>query len=534
MLADLTAIPAEMVVCAEWKPQSNFHMRRVIGGKRSSWDQLKVLTQPLAVFIHGRAVPKSELAVRKEFDKHEDTLGDAMVEIENAGNYFGAYSMTVLLLGTEQPVRAAFSEVAKVFGRWDAALVDERLNLFRAFLSVLPGNYSDNSRHHYLLNVDFANLLLMWNSFTGNPRNEHLHDEYLCAYETNDQQLFYFNGHVGGVFGIQILGAPESGKSFNVNALLSQMQKYNPITLIMDIGGSYKHLTAEFGGSYLEVAAEKRPSVNPFALANTEDNRQFLYHFVRLLVGRNANARPDEAVLEDKRIAEGVEAVYMLDPEHRRLGNLILPGLLGKRLARWQQGGQYPLFDSVENDIRFGEFTTFEFQGMERYTDVLVPLSFLITQQFLDKVYDRKLTNRFKCQVFDECWRFMLDGGMGEYLLASVKTFRKHNGGTIMVTQSGLDAERTNLGPQLREACPMTIFHANPTINTATYEKMFRLNDKQARRITTLKPKRELAILTPQYFKVVSLQVDNAHDIALFSNDPNSNQARRAAIAAGA
>jgi type IV secretory pathway VirB4 component len=64
-----------------------------------------------------------------------------MQEIENRGNYFGVFACTVILIGKSlERVRETVSQVVKVFGRWDASLIDERLNLFPSWLSILPGN----------------------------------------------------------------------------------------------------------------------------------------------------------------------------------------------------------------------------------------------------------------------------------------------------------------------------------------------------------------------------------------------------------
>ena len=40
-----------------------------------------------------------------------------------------------------------------------------------------------------------------------------------------------------------ILGATGSGKSFFLNFLITNLQKYQPLTYIFDLGGSYESLT---------------------------------------------------------------------------------------------------------------------------------------------------------------------------------------------------------------------------------------------------------------------------------------------------
>ena len=524
LLNDLLAVDSDLIVCVEWRPKSNLHMRRVIRQKQIGFDALFINLAALA--IHGRGVPKSELPRKHEVEAHYDSLGECMKEIENRGNTFGMFSCTIVLIGnTRDRVRQAFSSVVKVFGRWDAALIDERLNLWHGWLSILPGNYRHSHRYHYLLNVGYADIAPIWCSYTGERQNKHLKDEYLCTFETPDQQIFYFNGHIGGVFGIQILGAPEAGKSFLTNYLTAQAQKYRPVTMILDIGRSYQDLTAEFGGSYFEISLRSQAAtINPFSLAPTPENLEFLFYLVRMLAGRDSAAGLEDQALEDRYIHEALEAIYALHPKDRRLKNLSLPARLAARLGRWCEGGQYGhLFDNERDTIRFSDFTTFEFQGMEKALDALAPLLFYITQRFDAMVYDPAQVSRFKLLVMDECWRWMLMSEMGSYMIDKLKTGRKHNLGNLFVTQSGLDAERAGYGALLNEACPMKIFLSNPSIKTAVYQELFGLNEKQAERIVRQRPRQDLTIATPEYFKTVALRIDNPQDRLMYSNDPNSN-----------
>ena len=43
-----------------------------------------------------------------------------------------------------------------------------------------------------------------------------------------------------------ILGRTGSGKSFLLNFLITNMQKYDPYTFIFDLGGSFESLTLEY------------------------------------------------------------------------------------------------------------------------------------------------------------------------------------------------------------------------------------------------------------------------------------------------
>ncbi len=87
-----------------------------------------------------------------------------------------------------------------------------------------------------------------------------------------------------------IFGAPGAGKSVTTNLLIDHSQKDGPQTFILDIGGSYKALTAKHGGSYLNMRfGEGRQTfrINPFSLDPTPDNLQFLFSFVLSLMAVN-------------------------------------------------------------------------------------------------------------------------------------------------------------------------------------------------------------------------------------------------------
>ena len=82
-----------------------------------------------------------------------------------------------------------------------------------------------------------------------------------------------------------VLGATGSGKSFLLNFLLTHAQKYEPLTVIFDLGHSYRKLATLLHGSYLELGL-RQPGVtiNPFALDPTPENLHFLHAFVRVLL----------------------------------------------------------------------------------------------------------------------------------------------------------------------------------------------------------------------------------------------------------
>src|SRR5262249_43015699 len=152
----------------------------------------------------------------------------------------------------------------------------ERYNLLNAWLAAIPGSAARNLRRMYLLNTNYADLSFLFTVDQGDRRNEHLGRECLAVLETEDQTPFHLNLHYADIAHAVVLGATGSGKSFLLNFLLTHLQKYDPYTVIFDLGDGYERLTARMGGGYLRLGLDHRAvTINPFALPPTREERHF-------------------------------------------------------------------------------------------------------------------------------------------------------------------------------------------------------------------------------------------------------------------
>ena len=74
-----------------------------------------------------------------------------------------------------------------------------------------------------------------------------------------------FNLHVEDVGHTLVLGATGSGQSFLTNFLTTHAQKYDPFTVVLDLGQSYRKLATLLRGRYLEVGLRTGDdTINPF------------------------------------------------------------------------------------------------------------------------------------------------------------------------------------------------------------------------------------------------------------------------------
>src|SRR5260370_1180161 len=145
-----------------------------------------------------------------------------------------------------------------------------------------------------------------------------IHDlgEALKVLETNHRTPYYLNLHCKDTAHTVILGRTGSGKSFTLNFLITNLQKYDPYTFIFDLGGSFEHLTRLFEGSYVKVGPHSAAfKINPFCLPKTKSNLDFLALFVQVLADNHGGDRL--SLEEDQELYHPIPKLSSVDPELR-------------------------------------------------------------------------------------------------------------------------------------------------------------------------------------------------------------------------
>ena len=527
MLKRLLEVEANFYVVTEWKREDAGKTRRVIQTKRRHFHNTKrsFFSQ---VNLHDAAPQDVLLDDAKESQVRE--LGEGIKEIELHGNYFGQFSLTVVVYDLDlAAVDRAAAEFYKVFSVHDAELYEERYNLLNAFLAAVPGNHAFNLRYLYLLNTNYADYSFLFTLDSGHRRNSHLRQEYLAVLETNHGTPYFLNLHYRDVAHSLVLGRTGAGKSFLLNFLITNLQKYAPHTFIFDLGGSFESLTKLFRGSYVSVGVEARGfSINPFSLPPTKENLDFLALFLKVLAG---TADFDPAA--ERELYQQIENLYTVDAELRTLGVLVntLPHGLSERLAKWTRGGQFGfLFDNAEDTISFSPFQCFDFQKMNQYPEILEPLLFYILHRANNVIRDKQISSVFKAFFIDEAWVFLRNSSIQKYVIEALKTWRKHNAAMILSTQSVDELRRSDLLDVILESCVTKLFLANPDMDRELYRRHFHLNEQEVELIAGLVPKQQFLLKTPELSKVANLNVD-AKSYWLYTNDPYDNRKRDQAFA---
>jgi len=509
-LDTLLKIPASFYVVTEWTPLSADKARKEVHKRRRHFNMSKTGFVSQMGNDPAKTNPRDVL-VDESKQADIENLGDCLRALGD-GQSLGDFSLTIVVYApTKRETDQLIGEFASVFANADGNLFVETYNQLNAYFATIPGGYATNLRRLYLLNTNYADLSFLFTILAGEKRNAHLGTEYLAVLETDNATPYFLNLHNNEVAHTLILGMTGSGKSYLCSFLLQNAQKYAPLTFIFDIGGSFQSLTNIFGGSYLNVGQEARDfTINPFSLAPTKENLQFLFSLFRVLIeGNGKRYRLD--FKEERKLWDGIERMYVLEPDQRTVSNFAnIIGELKERLHRWTRAGQYGfLFDNAEDTLSFSRFQTFNFAGWSDAPEVLEPLLFYVLHRASNEIADPKNLATFKMFLLDEAWLFIRNETIRNYVVQAQKTWRKLNAAMILATQSLKELQESGMLQIVSESCPTKIFLANPEMDRDVYREAFHLNDTELELIAGLVPPGQMLIRKAQSSKKVQLNVDS-------------------------
>lgn len=523
MLGDLVAVPCEFIGCLEWQRSPSDRVRRDIQSRRRHFFNKRV---SLINYVSSDTRPE-DMLVDESAGTTVRQLGDALTEVEVNGHFFGACSLTLVLHGHDtRALQGHAAEAMKVFAAHDGSAFEESYNLLNAWLSIVPGNGAHNLRRVALLETNLADLSFLFTLDPGEPVSRHLERDALAVFETPSHTPYSYNLHVEDVGHTLVLGATGSGKSFLLNFLITHLQQYDPVTVVLDLGHSYRKLATLLEGSYLEVGLRQQGvTINPFDLADpSPEQLHFLHAFTKVLLEGDDGYRLSDR--EDRETYEAVENLFVLDPSQRRLLTLanLLPRTLAARLQKWVEGGRYAaLFDNARDTLALDRLHVFDFESMRVYPSLLEPLLFYVLHRVSERVLNPTEAGTLKVCVMDEAWRLIQHPTLRAYVLEALKTWRKRNAAMVMATQTIDDFASVELLRTVVESCPTRFLLANPSLDRRQYEELFQMNETELGLLSGLAPRQQVLLKRANLAKVLTLRVD-PKSYWIYTNTPIDNE----------
>lgn len=531
LLREFLALDGNFILTSEYRREPN---EKAIGAINAAQNHFKVIST-LKSWAAILAIAISKLFGSTEREAKADIVPDAsclanieelkenVTRVNNESDYLGQFSLTLVLHSPDRAkLQGSVADAQKLIGNQEGSLIRETYNALNAYRAVLPGGHAHNFRQMWMHGRNYVDMALVYAPSTGDAINRHLNAPCLLTLETTCGTPYRFNLHDRDLLGVIFFGVMGSGKSFTNNLFLDHFQKYDPLTFVLDIGGSYQFTARKHAGAHLRLADHYQEfSFNPFQLKRDSNTNEFLSTFVQVLLELGGY----RATPQDNRVID--RAVESAD----RLSDLDIPAHLRDQLYNWIGNGRHAyLFDNQNDTFNLAQFQAIDFQGVS--DKILPPVFFYLFHRISQFIYDPELRSRVKLIEADEIvWKFLELKVARSFFIETGKTIRKHNGGLILTTQSPLDLAREGLLDALREICPTWIFGANPGGDIAFYEKAFGMNPVEAQKLGGLIPKKQIFVKTSEISIVLEV---NADPLAAwcYRNDPHSNAARDAAIAA--
>jgi type IV secretion system protein VirB4 len=527
MLAAFLKLEADFFLVSEFKREPNETAISAINSAENHFHHMQtfknwasVIAVAFGKLLGEGNTAKDDIVPDAAATETVDRLKGLIRRIDD-GEYMGQYSLT-MVLKSSNPVKlqGSAADACKIIGEHEGSLVRETYNTLNAYRSIVPGGHQYNFRQMWMPSTNYINLAQVYAPHTGEKRNAHLRASHLITLETEYGTPYYFNLHRNDLLGVIEFGLMGAGKSFTNNLLLDQGQKYDPLTFILDIGGSYQFTARKHGGGHLKLSDHYKDfTFNPFAMQRDSNVNEFLSSFVHVLLETGSYiASPEECRLIDRAVEKA-----------ERLSDLDVPESVKAQLYNWTGDGRHAhLFDNLKDTFNMSSFQAIDFQGVKE--KVLPPLFFYIFQRISEMIYNKANIGRFKQVFADEVvWKFLSLKVARSFFIEAGKTFRKHNAGLMLTTQSPLDLVRDDLLDALKEICPMWIFLSNPGGDKEFYRSKFGMNQRQIEQLFSLIPKKQILVITPEYTQKLNVNVDE-YASWYYRNDHHSNAARNAAI----
>ena len=320
-----------------------------------------------------------------------------------------------------------------------------------------------------------------------------------AIFKTVSSSNYYFTFHNSpkeqALGHTMIIGGSEVGKTTLTAFNLMNCFKYKDLRILcFDSMNGLKIPITAFGGDYINSLNSF--NLNPLLLPDSDENRQFLTCFIKMLAGDSKSSEEKEL------IAEIIKQNYQLHPKERNLE--IIRSICGKayidssgnenltaRCEQWLPGDQgrhiySKMFNSSRDSLSFEKrIVGFDMADYLENKELLPLLTSYIFHAF-DNFMKH---NGFPFICFIDEFGKSINSPFGDFALDAIRQWRKRRGVFIAAVQEAEMITRTEIGRKAIKSLATLILFPDNNADAADYMDQLGLNDQEFHWIRNSDPK---------------------------------------------
>lgn len=382
-----------------------------------------------------------------------DLLYDAMKEGSKPLRV--TYTMGIFA-PTEDRVEAAAMSARNIWRESRFELMEDKFVCLPVFLNHLPfcadrEAIRDLGRYKTLASTHAAPLLPIFGEWKGTGT-------FHATLVSRNGQIMSQSVHDSDTNKNLVISAESgSGKSFEVNELITSYMSEGAQVWVVDAGKSYQKLAEQVGGDFVHFGETSKVCLAPFKFVeNYEDEEDAIISNISAMASqsgslidlqRSALKQITAMLWAERGNALQIDDIAQrcLENEDQRIKDV------GQQLYAFTSNGSYGKYFTGDNNISFQkQFTVLELdelQGRKHLRQVvLLQLIYQIQQEvFLGE------RNRKKLVIIDEAWDLLKEGEVSVFMEHAYRKFRKYGGTVIIATQSINDLYSNEVGRAIAE-----------------------------------------------------------------------------------
>lgn len=400
-------------------------------------------------------------------------------ELRSANGYrYAKWGVTVIVEGiTEEQSKVYAKKIREVaMTNLGLSLEIENFGAWKAFYNNLPGlgKRLDNLRLDFLETISYLTHVESFKR--GNSDGVILVDLFGKPFK----QTFWYSKYVTAVNGV-IFGPTGQGKSVAVNSILDQCYWDGDVIFLIDVGGSYKRVTAVNNGKYIDSSPLASLAFNPFLDCYSKDGKYYPELdlkgeqdaiYLDFLIALITSCWYGESEIPHKELSTVLRMIIKAYFQSFNKGEIqelkfttfyqfALSFEIGDKfqqyidmssfelvMEKFSDGGDYGYLLNAKETLDINNrWVAFDLKGILSAPEILAPVTLIVMQLFQRKLIEQA-GKRIRFWI-DEAIDFLKSPSMSNYIGSAYRKIRKEGGQIVIITQS---IDYLNMLPELTKS----------------------------------------------------------------------------------